>query len=55
MKKKHLLFILLISFSGCSAVIKSLDAGLVDDQTVYDKSQTLPFLEIPLELSKTEH
>ncbi len=47
------LCLLLILLSGCGVVVRYLDSSWADEQTVYDKNQQLPSLEIPPELSKT--
>ncbi len=48
-----ILLLLLTVLWGCSATVRYLDANWADNKTVYDKSQQLPPLEIPKELSKS--
>jgi uncharacterized lipoprotein len=50
MEKLLILSMLLILLTGCGTAMKFLDSTLADDQTVYEKSQPLPPLEIPPEL-----
>jgi uncharacterized lipoprotein len=50
--KTLILLLLLTLLSGCGAAIKHLDSSWLDDQTVYEKSQPLPPLEISPELSE---
>ncbi len=51
--KRVILLLLLTVLWGCSATVKYLDANWADNKTVYDKSQQLPPLEIPPELSES--
>lgn len=48
-----ILLLLLTVLSGCSTAVRYLDANWVDNKTVYEKSQQLPPLEIPPELSES--
>ncbi len=48
-----ILLLLLTVLWGCSATVKYLDANWADNKTVYDKSQQLPPLKIPPELSES--
>jgi uncharacterized lipoprotein len=51
--KRVILLLLLTVLWGCSATVKYLDANWADNKTVYDKSQQLPPLEIPPELTES--
>ena len=48
---KIMTVILLLWLSGCSPVIRHLDATWLNSQTVYKKAEPLPPLEIPPELA----
>lgn len=43
--------VMLLLLSGCSQVIRHLDATWLDSKTVYKKAEPLPPLEIPPELA----
>lgn len=45
------LLLLLNLLSGCGAVVRHVESSWPDDQTVYDKSQPMPLLEISPELT----
>jgi uncharacterized lipoprotein len=51
--KRVLLLLLLTVLWGCSSAIRHIDANWIDNKTVYNKSQQLPPLEIPPELSES--
>lgn len=48
---KIITVILLLLLSGCSQVIRHLDATWLNSQMVYKKAEPLPPLEIPPELA----
>ncbi|MBE9563154.1 MAG: hypothetical protein IMF12_09870 [Proteobacteria bacterium] len=47
---KVLLFLCLISLSGCGMVVRYLDATWTDDHKSYEEGKSLPVLEVPPEL-----
>ena len=50
MDKTIILLLFLTFLGGCGTAIKFLDSTLAEDQTVYEKSQQLPPLEIAPDL-----
>jgi len=48
------LLFLLSLLPGCGVVVRQLESSWADDQTVYNKSRSLPPLEIPAELANKE-
>ena len=49
--KAIIVLLLFLHLAGCGAAVRYLDSSWADDQMIYDKSQTLPPLEIPPELN----
>lgn len=49
----NVLICLLVSFTGCSAIIEQLDSSAYAGSTVYRKSVTLPPLQVSPEFNST--
>jgi uncharacterized lipoprotein len=47
-------FLLVSLFTGCTTIVRQMDSTWNDRRTVYDKSASMPPLEVPADLASTE-